>query len=181
MKRLRMLRRRATRRAEVGAQDQRGLQLAARHVVGLRRLIAELVHRQEQEVAEHQIDDRPRTRHRGADRNSHEAGFGDRCVDNSLASEFLHQPREDLERGPRFRDVLADHEDRRIAPHLLGDGLVDGCGQSDLPHRHLRPPFRRRRASRLLRERDKARQAHRPEPPRSGREPPRRSPAAPRR
>ena len=72
--------------------------------------------------------------HRGADGDAHETGLGDRRVDDPAGSELLDQARQDLERRARLGDVLADHEDGRVAPHLLGDRLVDRLGQRDLTH-----------------------------------------------
>ena len=64
---LAMLRGRAARRAERGAQHQRHFELAARHVVDLRRLIDQLIHRQGEKVAEHDIHHRPHAGHGRAD------------------------------------------------------------------------------------------------------------------
>ena len=64
---LAMLRGRAARRAQRRAQDHRHFKLAAGHVVNLRRLVDHLIHRQRDEIAEHDVDDRPHAGHRRAD------------------------------------------------------------------------------------------------------------------
>ena len=88
---LAVLRGRTAGGAKVRAQHQRHIQLATRHVVGLGRLIAELVHDQKQEVAEHQVHHRAASGHGGPDGDAHETGFGDRRVDDARGAEFLDQ------------------------------------------------------------------------------------------
>src|SRR5439155_23311842 len=79
-----------------GAHDHRNFPFAARHVMNLGGLIHHLVHDQRREVAEHDIDDRPHTRHRRADGNSGETGFRYGRVHYALCTEFLDQSAEDL-------------------------------------------------------------------------------------
>ncbi|MNC85518.1 hypothetical protein D3C83_11220 [compost metagenome] len=127
-----MLRRRPPRRAHRRAEDERHLPLAARHVVDLRRLVADLIHDQHQEVAEHDVDDRPHAGHRGADAQAGEARLRDRRIDDPPGAEFLDQALEHLEGRARFGDVLAHEDDGRVAAHLFGNRLADGVAETDL-------------------------------------------------
>ena len=90
-----------------------------------------------QEVAEHDVDDRPHARHRGADAEAGEAGFRDRRVDDALRAELLDEAREHLERRAGLGDILADDEDARIAAHLLGQRLADGFAKGQFANRLL--------------------------------------------
>ncbi len=89
-------------------------------------LVAELIHHQKDEIAEHQIDDGPGAGHRGAHGQSHEAGFGNGRVDDTFGTEFLDEAREHLEGRAGLGHILAHQENRRVAAHFLGDGLVHG-------------------------------------------------------
>ena len=113
LQRLAVLRGGASRRAERRAQRQRHLQLAARHVVRLRRLVRELVHDEREEVAEHDVDHRPQAGHRRADAEPGDPGLGDRRVEDALGAELLDEAGQHLERVPGLGDVLADDEHGR--------------------------------------------------------------------
>src|SRR5713226_8995521 len=130
---LAVLRGGAARRSERRAHDERHLQLAARHVVDLRRLVAELVHDERQKVAEHDVDDGAQARHRSADTEPRDAGLRDRRVEHALRSELLDETREHLERRSGLRDVLADDEDGRVAAQLFRERLVDRLPEAQLP------------------------------------------------
>ena len=113
-------------------------QLAARHVVHLRGLVDQLVHDQRQEVAEHDVDDRPHAGHRRADADAREACLRDRRVDHALRPELLDEPEQHLERRAGLGHVLADHEDARIAPQLLAQRLVDRLAERQLANARSR-------------------------------------------
>jgi hypothetical protein len=68
--------------------------------VDLGRLVDQLVHDDGQEIAEHDVDDRPQTGHGGADAEAGEAGFRDRRVDDAILAELFDQSGEHLERRP---------------------------------------------------------------------------------
>ncbi len=53
---------------------------------------------------------------------------------HALGAELLDEAGQHLERRARLGDVLAHQEHGLVAPHLFGDGLVDGLGQGDLAH-----------------------------------------------
>ena len=123
---------RAARRTQRRAQHERHAQAAPRHVVRLGGLVDELVHHQRQEVAEHDVDDRPHAGHGGAHTQAGDAGLRDRRVDHSIGAELVDQAGQHLERRSRLGHVLADHEHPLVAPELLGQRLVDRLAEGDL-------------------------------------------------
>ncbi len=66
MQRLRMLRGRPARSAQRRAQNHRNFPRSARHVMHFGRLVHHLIHRQREEVAEHDVDNGPQSGHRRA-------------------------------------------------------------------------------------------------------------------
>jgi hypothetical protein len=115
-------------------QHHRHGHLAAEHVVDLRRVVDDLVHRDDREVHGHQLDHGAQAGHRRPHPQAHEPGLADRRVDDPLLAELAQQAAGDLERALVLRDVLAHHEDALVALHLLahrlgqrlavGDGLL---------------------------------------------------------
>ena len=84
-----MLRPAAPAGSALGAQDQWHLELAARHEVGLRRLIDELVERERDEVDEHDLHDRPEAALGRADRHTADGTLTDRRVEHPVTSELV--------------------------------------------------------------------------------------------
>ena len=85
---LAVLRGGAARGAEGCPQDHRHFEFAAGHVVDLGSLIHELVHRQCDEVAEHDVHHRAHPGHGGADADAADARFGNGRIDDALGAEF---------------------------------------------------------------------------------------------
>ncbi len=118
------------------AEDDRAAHLAARHIIGLRRRIDNMINGLHGEVESHELDDRPQAAHRGAGADSGEAIFGDRRVDHALRAEFVEQALGHLVGALIFGDFLAHHEHPVVGAHLLGHGvakrlahgLADGLG-----------------------------------------------------
>ncbi len=136
VKRLRVLGGRTSRGPERRSHDQRDLPRASRHVMNLRGLIDQLIHHQSQEIPEHDVDDRPQTRHRGSDANAGESSLGDWGIDDTLLSELLHEARQHLERGSRFGNVFPENTHPWIAAHLFCQGLPDGLAEAQLADLH---------------------------------------------
>ena len=90
----------------------------------LGRLIAELVHDQEDEIAEHQVHDGARAGHGGPHGEAHEARLRDRRVEHPVGAKFLDQARENLEGRAGLGHVLAEDKDGLVAAHLFGQRLV---------------------------------------------------------
>ena len=95
-----MLRSRSACRAEGCPQDHGYIEFAAGHVVNLRRLIHQLVHRQCDEVAEHDVHHRAHTGHGGADADAADARFRNGRINHALSAKFGDQTREHLEGVP---------------------------------------------------------------------------------
>ena len=112
------------RRAVRAAEDDRDVELAARHVEHLRRGVHDLVEREQREVPRHELDDRPQPDHRRADADAGEAELGDRRVDDAHLAELLEQPLRDLVGALVDGDFLAHEEDAVVALHLLAQRLV---------------------------------------------------------
>ena len=125
-----MLRRGAAPGADHRADHQRRLRLAAEHVAELGGLVEDLVEADAEEIAEHQFGDRPQAGDRGAGGGAHDRRFGDRRVDDPRLAELAEQPLGDAEHAAigvalalaagAAGDILADHDDARVAAHLLG-------------------------------------------------------------
>ena len=105
---------------------------AARHVLHLGDLIDDLADGVENEVGEHEVDDRPRARHGRAARQSDEAAFANGRVAQSLGTVQIVQSSRRLEVAASFADPFAQHEDRGIRRHLLGEGFVRRLREGDL-------------------------------------------------
>ena len=90
----------------------------------LRCLVHHLIHGQRQEIAKHDVDDRPQSSHGGANSNACEAGLGDRRIEDALSAEFFHESREHFERRSRLGNVFAENTHTRVAAHFLGQRLA---------------------------------------------------------
>src|SRR6516162_7171764 len=93
LQRLRVLSSRASRGAERCAQHHGYFPVAAGHVMSFRGLVHHLVHREGQEVAEHDVDHRTETGHGSADSDTSKAGFGNWGIHDALATEFFDESR----------------------------------------------------------------------------------------
>ena len=86
------------------ADDERQLNLAVGHVPALGHLVGDQVPADREEVAEHDLGDRPQAGHRGAHRGAEDGLLADRGVADPLRAELLEQARGGLgHRRPRRR------------------------------------------------------------------------------
>src|SRR6201999_474353 len=115
-----------------------------------------LVHRDEEEVQRHHLDDRALPHHRRADARPEEALLGDRRVADPVRPEFVEQPGGHLVGAVEEADLLAHHEDAVVAFHLLAHREAQGLA---VGHR-LDADGARRRGGR-----GNAGGAHSPSPP----------------
>ena len=104
----------------------RDLHLSAEHVVDVRCRVDDLVHREQGEVDGHDLDDRPKPRHRCSDPHADDRVLGDGRVADTLLAELLEQPLSHLEGALEDADVLAHEKDRLVALHLLPQREVEG-------------------------------------------------------
>ena len=124
-------------------EDDRTVDLPARHVKGLRRGVHDLVDRLHREVEGHELDDRPQSHERGSDAQPREPHLGDRRVDDAPGAELVEQALAHLVGALVFGDLLAHQEHRRVAPHLLRHGVAQGLAHAQGPR--LAPLGLRRR------------------------------------
>ncbi len=152
---LRVLRARRPAGTALRADRQRHLDLAARHVAVLGRLVDDLLERERQEVLVHDLDDRAHARHRRADARADDRHLGDRRVAHALRAELVEQPLRDAHRAAHLGDVLAHDEDVVVLAHRAGERVADGLAVGDL--RHRRSSGRLRAAGRCRSARTRAR------------------------
>ena len=111
LERLAVLRAELCGRAARAAEHDRQLELPARHLPDLGRVVDDLIDRDEREVQGHELDDRPQPDHRRADADAGEAALGDRRVDDALLAELLQQALRHLVGAVVVADLLAHEED----------------------------------------------------------------------
>ena len=63
---------------------------------------------------------------RHADRGAHDAGFGQRRIDDPLRTEVLLQTLGDAEDAAELSDVLTDEDDLRVVLHGFAHSGRDG-------------------------------------------------------
>ena len=137
LERLRVLRRDLHGRAARAAEHDRHRELPGRHLVDLRRVVDDLIDRDEREVEGHELDDRTQPDHGRADADAGEAHLRDRRVDHAPLREVLQQALRHLVRALVVPDLLAHEEDVVVAIHLLAHRLVERLAHAD--DRHVSP------------------------------------------
>src|SRR5205823_5888255 len=85
----------------------------------------ELVPGARDEVRELHLRDRAHAHDRRPGAAADDRGLGERRVDHAPRPELLLEAERDLERSAVDADVLADHEDALVAPHLLTEAVAD--------------------------------------------------------
>ena len=85
----------------------------------------EVVPRARDEVGELHLGDGAHAHDRRAGAAADDRGLGERRVDHAPGAELLLEALRDLERAAVDADVLADHEDALVAPHLLAKPVGD--------------------------------------------------------
>ena len=88
---LRVVRAHGAADAALDAHGERNFQLPAGHVVQLRGVIDQLIHRQGDKVDEHDLDNGSEAGGCRADGETHDGGFADRCVDHAVGAEALRR------------------------------------------------------------------------------------------
>jgi hypothetical protein len=121
-----------------GADDQRDLDLAVRHVAGLGDLVDDDVPAHGEEVAEHDLGDGPEPGHRGPHGRAEDRLLGDGRVHHPTGSELVEETHGRLEDAAGPGDILADEEHPVVTLHLLGDAPGDGVAVGQF--RHWAPP-----------------------------------------
>ncbi len=111
----------AVRRA---ADHDRAVDQAARHVAEVGRVVEDLVEGDGVERPEHQFHDRAQAEHGCAHAEADEPGFADRSVDDAARTEPGEETLGDLVRPVELADLLAEHDDIRVAVQFLGERVA---------------------------------------------------------
>ena len=111
--------------------DERHADLLLRQEPVLRRLVDEAVHREREEVAEHDLDDRSQAVHRRAERGARERQLGDRRVEDALGAVLVVEARGRGEDPPGDGDVLAEEDHALVGGELLVERIADGGAEGD--------------------------------------------------
>ena len=114
------------------ADDDRHVELPARHVQQGGRRVHDLVEGQQAEVAGHHFDDRPHAAERRADAGADEAGLRERRVTNPFGSELGQQAAADREAAAVAAHVLTHQEHARIGQQRGAQALPHGLAIGDL-------------------------------------------------
>src|SRR5581483_6539119 len=117
------------------------------HVVDVRRVVDDLVEREQREVDRHQLHHRPQPRHRRADAHADDRVLGDRRVAHAPLAELLEQPLGDLEGAAEDADVLAHQHHALVAAQLLAQSRAERLAVADLGGRGGHQPCARGGAS----------------------------------
>ncbi len=133
---------------EHGADHQWCFSLATEHVAELGGLIENLVEANTEKVDEHQLGDRPQSRHRGASRHAHDSAFGDRGIDYTMTAELADQAARythDASIGiiaaaaaSTAGHIFSNNDDTSVATHLGPQRVVERLTIGNL--RHERTP-----------------------------------------
>src|SRR5438132_1428183 len=107
------------------ANHDRHTDLPPGHVADLRRIVHDLIHREDREVKGHHLDDGMESGHGGADRQAGKSQFGDRRIDDAPRAKLFQEALANLEGALIIGDILADQEDLLVAPHLFPQRLVE--------------------------------------------------------
>ena len=106
------------------AKNNRGLDLAARHIKLLGGGINDLVNRLHGEIKGHEFNDRLETGKRRPDPDPGKPVFGNRSVDYPLVAKFVQKPLRDLVGPLLLRHFLAHDEHVLVGAHLFGHRFV---------------------------------------------------------
>src|SRR5437016_13596862 len=121
------------------ANYDRHTDLPPGHVPELRRIVHDLIHREDREVKGHHLDDGMEAGHGSADGQAGKPQFGDRRIDDAPGAELFQEALADLEGALIIGDILADQEDFLVAAHLFPQSLVERFPIGD--GHYTRPPW----------------------------------------
>ena len=127
-----MMRGRRMADADAAAQQDGHREPAVAHVLDLGDLIDDLADGVEDEIGEHEVDDRSRAGHGGPAAEADEPALADRRVAEPSGAIEVIEPGRRLEVAAALADAFTHDEDRRVACHFFGQGLEGGLHISDL-------------------------------------------------
>ena len=118
------------------AHHHRHAALATEHEARLGRLIDDGIHRNGDEIHEHDFDHRPQPGHRRAHGGTDDGGFRDRRVAHPVLAISFQQAARHAEGAAGGCDILAEHDHGRIGRHGVRQGLVQRTDVAKLCHRY---------------------------------------------
>ena len=118
--------------ADAAAEQDGHREPAVAHVLDLGDLVDDLADGVEDEIGEHEVDDRARAGHGGPAAEADEPAFADRRIAEANGTVEVVKPGRGLEVSAAFADAFAHDEDRRVAGHFFGQGFERGLHVSDL-------------------------------------------------
>ena len=119
-------------------EDDRALNLTARHIERLGGGIDHMINGLHGKVERHELDDRLQAGHRRTDAQTGEPMLGNRGVNHPLGAELVQQTTAHLIGTLVLRDFLAHQEHVGVAAHLLGHGVAQCVADR---HLHQGDPF----------------------------------------
>ena len=121
-------------RADDRAEDERHAHLLPRQEPVLRRLIDDRVHRERQEVAEHDLDNGTQPVHRRAKCGAGQSELRDGRVEDALWAVLLVEARRRREDAAGHGDVLAEEDHPLVERKLLVERVPDRGAEGDRWH-----------------------------------------------
>lgn len=121
-------------RAVRAAEDDRHVELAARHLAELRGVVDDLVERDGGEVPRHELDDGAEPDHGCADSHAREAALRDRRVEHPLRAELFEHAFGDFVGPLVVADFFAHQDHHRVSIHLLDHRGAEGFPVTKLTH-----------------------------------------------
>ena len=115
----------------VSPKHDRDRKLATRHVEHLRRVVENLVGRDQAERPAHELDDGPQAVHRSPDPKPREPVLGNRNINHTARSELLEHAAADLVRALILGHLLTQQKHPRVAAHLLAHRFADRFSEFD--------------------------------------------------
>ena len=131
---VRVLRRELPAGAGRHADHERHAELAARHVPERRRVVDDLVERQQAEVDRHHLDDRAQAPERRADAGADERALRERRVAHAVGAELLQQAAAHRVGAAVAPHVLAHQEHPRVPGERLAQGAPHRVAVRQLGH-----------------------------------------------
>ena len=111
---------------------QRHRELIARHVAHGRRVVEDLIERQQAEIDRHQLNNGTHAGHGRADAGAGEAGFRQRRIADAIGTEFCQQTLAHGIAAAIPADILAHQENPLIAAQRIADCLAHGIAIGEL-------------------------------------------------
>ena len=121
-------------RADDGPDRQGHAHLLLGQEPVLGRLVDQAVHRQREEVAEHDLHDRPESGHSRAKRGTRQGELRDGSVEHALRPILLVEPRRRREDAAGDCNVLAEENDSLVRGELFVERVANRGAESDASH-----------------------------------------------